>query len=170
MKVSLFYGKKCESTAGRQGYVISVNASGMKLVSLTCADDGEREFTVDIKNVKGFKSKIYFTEGKRPAETGTPLRLGKPVYDCEGNFVGKLTDFTVENDKITFAHVGSKKFSAKDMVCGDAVIIKNSAGILKDNVKKNGKVIIKRGTPLSDEICEKARRHGEYVQTKLKTI
>lgn len=170
MKVSLFYGKKCESTAGKSGYVISVNANGMKLVSLTCADEGEREFTVDVKNIKGVKNKIYYTESKHPAENGAPLRLGKPVYDCEGNFVGKLTDFTVENDAITFAHVGSKKFAAEDIVCGDAVIIKNSAGILKDNVKKNGKVIIKRGTPLSEEVARKAQRHGEYVQTRLKTI
>lgn len=170
MKVSLFYGKKCESTTGRQGYVIGVNASGLRLVSLTCADDGEKEFTVDVKNVRRVGNKVYYIEGQRPDESGTPLRLGKPVYDYEGNYIGKLTDFTAEHGKIIFAHVGSRKFDAADIVCGDAVIVKNSAAILKDNVKKNGKVIIKRGTPLSDDIAEKARRHGEYVQTKLKTI
>ena len=170
MKVSLFYGKKCESVTGRTGYVIGVNASGMRLVSLTCADDGEREFTVDVQSIKSVKNKIYFVEGKRPDDRGTPLRLGKPVYDCGGRYIGRLTDFTIERGEIIYAHVGNKKFCAADIACGDAVIIKNSAGILKDNVKKNGKVIIKRGTPLSEDVIEKACRHGEYVQTRLKTI
>ena len=50
------------------------------------------------------------------------------------------------------------------------MIIKNSAQILKSDVKKGNRVIIKRGTPLTPEILDKARKKGEYVQTKLKTI
>ena len=170
MKVSLFYGKKIESTAGSSGYVICVNVSGWKLVSLTCADGNEKLFTVRVESVKSVKDKLVYTDKCNTVKDATPLRLGKPVFDCEGTYLGKLTDFSVEKNIITYAHVGTKKFSADDIVCGDAVLVKSSARILKSNVKKNGKVLIKRGTPLTPELVKKAQNMGEYVQTNLKTI
>ena len=101
---------------------------------------------------------------------GAPLRLGKPVFDCEGAYLGRLTDFTAEKNVLLFAHSGAKKFSADDIVCGDAVIVKSSARVLKSDVKKNGRIIIRKGTPLTPETLEKAEKHGEYVQANLKTF
>ena len=47
MKVSILYGKETLSTAGKKGYVLSVNVSGGKIVSYTCADENEKRFTID---------------------------------------------------------------------------------------------------------------------------
>ena len=170
MKLSVYYGKKIESAEGRCGYVLCVNAEGGKLQSLTCADADEREFFVDVKSIKSVKTKILYKGEEIKESSARPLRLGKPVFDCEGNYLGKLTDYTVENNTVTFAHIGNKKFSADDLVSGDAVIIKSSARVLKSDVKKNGRVIIKRGTSLTGEVLEKAQKHGEYVQASLKSI
>lgn len=169
MKISTFYGKKISSRAGKDGYVLCVYAEGAKLCRLVCADEGERKFEVDFKNLTVTKNRLIYKEGK-PEVCGLPLRLGKPVFDYEGNYLGKLTDLSFEKDELTFAHVGNLKFSVNDIVYGDAVIVKNSARILKSNVKKNGRVLIKRGTPLTPEIILKALKNGEYVQTNLKTI
>lgn len=169
MKISTFYGKKITSRSGTCGYVLGVYASGAKLCRLVCADENERKFEADFKNLTVTRSTLKFKEGK-PEVCGDLIRLGKPVFDYEGKYLGKLTDLSFEKDSLTFAHVGSLKFSVNDVVFGDAVIVKNSARILKSNVKKNGKVIIKRGTPLTPDIILKAQKQGEYVQTNLKTI
>ena len=169
MKVSVYFGKETLSTAGKKGYVISVNISGGKIVSFTCADENEKRFLIDADSVKSVKKKVIYTEGGKAA-AGTPLRLGVPVYDCEGNLIGKLTDFIVEKNTLVTACAGTKKYAADDVVCKDAVIIKSSAKILKSDVKKNGRVILKKGTSLSAETLKKAEKAGEYIQANLKTI
>ncbi len=169
MKVSILYGKETLSTAGKKGYVLSVNVSGGKIVSYTCADENEKRFTIDADSVKSVKEKIVYVDGGKGA-AGAPLRLGKPVFDCEGAYLGRLTDFTAEKNVLLFAHSGAKKFSADDIVCGDAVIVKSSARVLKSDVKKNGRINIRKGTPLTPETLEKAEKHGEYVQANLKTF
>lgn len=168
MKLSLFYGKQIKSAAGRTGYVISVHALGGKIVGLGCADGDEKEFFADADGAKISKGKITFKKESKTA--GTPVRLGIPVFDCEGAYLGRLTDFIVEKNILTFALVGNKKFSADDIVCGDAVIVKSCARVLKSDVKKNGKILIRRGNPLTPEALKKAQDNGEYVQANLKTI
>ena len=169
MKISQLCGKKVLSTAGKRGYVVSATVEDTKLASLVCADEDEKEFVIDAANVKSIKDKVIFKDEKSKIR-GEHLRLGKPVYDCTGNFLGILTDFTAERNELVYAHVGKKKFSASDLVCGDAVIVKSSARVLKSDVKKNGRVIIRKGTPLTPEVAEKAQKHGELIQTNLKTI
>lgn len=170
MKLSSIYGKKVLSTAGKEGYVLGVYADGNAVDCLICADENENEFTVGAESIKSFKGKILFKEGGRAQVGGKPLALGKPVFDCAGDYFGTLTDFTVEKNRLKLAHVGNKKFSCDDIIVGDAVIIKSSARILKSDVKKGNRVIIKRGTPLTPEVLKKAQKKGEYVQTNLKTI
>ena len=165
MKISQLFGKKVLSTAGKRGYVVSATVEDTKLASLVCADEDEKEFVIDAANVKSIKDKVIFKDEKSKIR-GEHLRLGKPVYDC----TGILTDFTAERNELVYAHVGKKKFSASDLVCGDAVIVKSSARVLKSDVKKNGRVIIRKGTPLTPEVAEKAQKHGELIQTNLKTI
>ena len=170
MKLSNIYGKKVLSTAGKAGYVLGVFADKNEIECLICADEDENEFTIDVKNIKSIKDKILFKEGKSEAKGTKLIRLGIPVYDCEGEFFGKLTDFTFSKNTLSQAHVGNKKFSLKDLVLGDIVIIKNTARIVKSDVKSGGRVIIKKGTPLSEQLLKKAQKKGEYVQTNLKTI
>ncbi len=170
MKLSQVFGKPVESRAGRSGYVISVNACGNKITSFTCADNDELEFIIPAENIGSIKDTVTYTRIGDTAEGGKSVRLGKPVFDCEGNFVGKLTDVTFDKLTITHIYVGNKKFSADDVICGDAVIIKNSVRFLKSDVVKNGKIIFRRGTPMTEGVAEKAQLVGEYVQTNLKTI
>ncbi|MDE6598281.1 MAG: hypothetical protein K2K60_06550 [Clostridia bacterium] len=170
MKVSLFYGMKVESSSGKRGYVISVNVNGGRLECLVCADEDENEFSVDVKNIISVKESIKFEDRESAIKASTPLRLGKPVYDNDGMYMGTLTDFSVEKNVLSAAFVGRKKFSADDLVCGDAVIVKSKARVLKSDVKKDGRVILKRGTPLTPEVLQKAQQEGEYVQTNLKTL
>ena len=170
MKISQVFGKPVESASGRSGYVLSVNACGNKITSLTCADRDELEFDIPAKSIKNIKDKITYSYGGRRGDGEKSVRLGKPVFDCEGNFIGKLTDITFDKFVITHIYVGNRKFSADDVICGDAVIIKSNVRFLKSDVIKNGKIIFKRGTPLTDDVAEKAQLVGEYVQTNLKTI
>lgn len=168
MKISDLYGFRTESAQGKKGYIISVNVDNKKIVSYTCADDDENEFLVNADKVKFAKDKLIHVE--EMAQDGKPLRLGKKIYDCEGNYLGRLTDFTFKKNTLLFAYSEKQKFSADDIVCGDIVIVKNSARILKSDVVKNGKIIIKKGTALDKEVLKKAVKSGVGVQANLKTI
>ncbi len=55
------------------------------------------------------------------------------------------------------------------MLTGDVAIVKRVKRI-KADVVKDGKVIIKKGTPLTAEVLASAEAQGEYVQTNLKSI
>ena len=91
-------------------------------------------------------------------------------YGSDGKYLGALGDLVWDGCKLSAAVVGKRKFSANEFVCGDAVIIKHQARVLKSDVKKDGRVIIRRGTSVTPEVLEKARKEGEYIQTNLKTI
>ncbi len=170
MNISDFYGKRVESRNGRTGYVISVNACGGKVVCLVCADDDEKEFIIDVKNIVSYGETVIFDDRESVIRNSVPLRLGKPVYNCDGKYLGALGDLVWDGCKLSAAVVGKRKFSANEFVCGDAVIIKHQARVLKSDVKKDGRVIIRRGTSVTPAVLEKARKEGEYIQTNLKTI
>ena len=154
MKLSLFYGKKVVSTDGKCGYVLSVNANGGVLECLRCADEDENEFYIDIKNIVSVGDKIIYEDRARAIKASKPLRLGCAGYDERGVFLGNVTE---------------KNYPAAGIECGDAVIVKNCVK-LKSDVKKDGKVIIKKGEALSKETVNKAVEAGEFVQTTMKTI
>lgn len=169
MKLSQLFGKKVYGKGG-SGYVLGVNAAGRKIEGFTCADADDTEFFIPLQNVKSVKAGISYTERGEARADLTPLRLGKPVFDGAGNFVGKLTDMIIENNEVITLVSGNKKIPADKAVCGDAVIVNSSVRFLKSDVKRNGKTIFRKGTPVTEEIAQKARLAGEYVQTNLKTI
>ena len=170
MKISLLFGKKVESNTGKPGYILRINAVDNEIIGFTCADGDEREFDIPVRNIKSIKNTVtYSFEGKREGNAKS-LTLGKSVYDCEGNFIGNLCEIVTEKYKIISFVVGNKKFSADDVICGDVIIIKNSVKFLKSDVKKKGKIIFRKGTPITDEIALKAQKAGEYVQTNLKSM
>lgn len=170
MKISLLFGKRVESTVGKSGYVLRVNAIGKDIAGFTCADGDEREFFIPVQNIKSIKNTVTYTNAGKPAGNELSLSLGRPVFDCEGSFIGNLNEIVTEKYKIISFVVGNKKFSADDVIYGDGVIIKNSVKFLRSDVKKGNKIIFRKGTPVTDEIERKARLVGEYVQTNLKTI
>ena len=170
MKISQLFGKKVESASGKSGFVLRVNGIENDITSFTCVDDDEQEFDIPVKNIRSVKNAVTYSYTGKHGGNEKSISLGKPVFDCEGNFVGVLDEIIYEKYKIVSIVVGNKKFPAEDVICGDAVIIKSSIRFLKSDVKKNGRILFRKGTPLSKEIAEKAQLCGEYVQTNLKTI
>ena len=170
MKISGLFGKKVERAYGKSGYILRVNAIENNVTSFTCVDGDEQEFCIPVKNIKSIKSTVTYSYPGKHDVSEKSISLGKPVFDCEGNLVGTLSEMITEKYRIVAAVAGNRKFSAEDVICGDAVIIKSHIRFLKSDVKKNGKIIIKKGTPLSADVAEKAQLAGEYVQANLKTI
>ena len=169
MVVSEIYGKKIESTNGKKGYVISVNANAGVLVCFICADENEKEFAVDVKNVICIGEKIIYEDRENVIKSSTPLRLGRAGFDEQGKYLGVLEEYTFKNNKLSRIKIGKKNYPAEGVVCGDVVIVKG-AKRLKYDVVKDGKVIIKKGTRVTDGLLKNAEKQGEYIQTNLKSI
>lgn len=170
MKLSFFIGKQILSADGKTGYIVSVNAVGDKAVSLKCVDGNEREFIADIRDVICTGVQVVYKDSLKQVPTGTPVRLGKPVFDYDGKYIGAVEDYILEGNSLAYAVIGKVKISVSDLNLGDAIIIKPEARILRGDVKKRGRVLIKCGTPISDEVIKKAQSAGEYVQTELKSL
>lgn len=169
MNVSLLYGKKVVSTEGRRGYVISVNAAAGRIECLTCADEDENEFLIDMKNVLKIGDTILFEDRDRAIKSAKPVLLGRAGYNEAGDFLGTLEDMTYSGNKILKVKIGKKSYQANELTYGDVVITRN-AKKLKSDVLKDGKVLIKKGTPLTGKILSYAEKEGELVQTNLKSI
>ena len=164
MKVSDLYGKKIESTAGKKGYIISVNANAGRLECLICADEDENEFAVDINSIVSVENnKIIYEDRESAIKAAKPLRLENGAY------LGFLEEYTFSKNKLLKAKIGKKTYPADSVLTGDVAIVKRVKRI-KADVVKNGKVIIKKGTPLTAEVLASAEAQGEYVQTNLKSI
>lgn len=170
LKVSLLYGKPVESTDGKKGYVISVNELNGRIECLICADCDEKEFTVDARNIVKIGAAVVFEDRESAINNSRPIRLGIPSFDTEGRYLGTLSDFSIEKDMLASAYIGRKKYPAADVACGDAAILKRQTRVLKSDVVKDGRIILKRGEPLTRENLLLAQNAGEYIQTNLKSI
>lgn len=169
MKISELYGKTVRSTAGKRGYVIAVKANGNKLECLVCADENENEFTVDINNVIKFGDTVIFNDRESAMKSATSVRLGRASYDESGKYLGNLEEYHFEGNTLLKAKIGKKNYSAEELTCGDAVIVKKLKR-LKGAVIKEGKIIIKKGAYLTGEVLNEAKQQGEYIQTRMKSI
>ena len=169
MNVSLLYGKKVVSTEGRKGYVISVNAADGKIECLTCADEDENEFYIDMKNVLKIEDTILFEDREWAIKNAKPIRLGRASYDDNGMYLGNLEDVSCSGKRMLKVKIGKKNYSPNTLIYGDVVIAKRTKK-LKSDVVKEGVVIIKRGTPVTGEVLKKAEEEGELIQTNLKSI
>ncbi|MDE7167360.1 MAG: hypothetical protein K2O28_00765 [Clostridia bacterium] len=169
MNVSMLYGKKVISTEGRKGYVISVNAAAGKIECLTCADEDENEFHIDMKNVLKIDETILFEDRERAIKAAKPIRLGRASYDDGGIYLGNLEDMSYSGKRILRVKIGKKSYSPSELIYGDVVIAKKTKR-LKSDVIKDGVVIIKKGTPVTGEVLKKAEKAGELIQTNLKSI
>ena len=170
MKISFLFGKRVESASGKSGYILRVNGTESDITSFTCVDSDEQEFDIPVKNIKSIKNTVTYSCAGKYGGMQRSLTLGKPVFDCAGNFVGNLSEIVTEKYRIAYILAGNKKFSAEDVICGDAVIIKSNVKFLRSDVKKNGRILFRKGTPVNEEVVQKAQLAGEYVQTNLKTL
>lgn len=169
MNVSEFYGKKTVSTNGKTGYVLSVNAAAGKIVCLVCADEDEKEFTIDVKNVISIGEKIIYEDRESAIKSSVPVRLGRAGFDDSGKYLGEVEDFTFNKDTLQKAKIGNKSYPASGLIYGDVILVKRNKR-LKSDVVKDGKVIIKKGTPLTEKVLSSAEKQGEYIQTNLKSL
>ena len=169
MKLSQFYGKKILSTAGREGYIISVGANADRSLSFLCADLNEREFTVDMESVLRLGDYVIYEDSENAKRATVPLRLGRACFDTSGKYLGNLEDFTVSRGKLKTAKIGKKNYPAEGLITGDVIIVRELRR-LKSDVIKGGKTLFKKGTFVTDEVLDEAAAEGEYVQTTLKTI
>ncbi len=170
MKISDFYGKKTVSTEGKRGYVVSVNISGGKAECLICADSDENEFAIDIRNVLRIgENKIIYEDRQTAISRAKPVRLGSPGFDESGNFLGTLADVSFNKNGLLSAKIGKKNYPADRIVSGDVIIVKNVKTV-KSDVTKDGKIIIKKGTPVTEDVLKTAENQGEYVQLTMKSI
>lgn len=169
MNVSEIYGKKIESTAGKKGYVISVNAIDGVLECFICADENEKEFAVDVKNIVSIGEKIVYEDRENTFKKSKPLRLGRAGFDEHGKYLGILEEYSFKGNKLSKIKIGKKNYPAEGIICGDVIIVRG-AKRLKFDVIKDGKIIIKKGTPVTGNLLKSAEKQGEYVQTNLKSI
>lgn len=167
MKLSSLLGKQVLSTAGRQGYVISLHADKDLAVFLRCADEKEREFYVKYTDVLSFGDKIIFEEQNfnSPART---LKIGKPCYDFTGAYMGAAREYTAAGGRLKSVKIGNKNFRAEGLIIGDAILF--DAPELKEDVIKNGRTVFKKGEKVTEELLSRAAEMGEYVQTRLKSM
>lgn len=170
IKLSTLLGKIVESRDGKRGYIVSVNGAEGEIKCVICADENENRFCIAADNILFVREKVTFKEGRCSSAGTQSIRLGRACFDCEGRYLGTLTDIVLDGNNITSAFIGRKKYSAQDIAFGDAVIVKRSARKLLSNVEKDGKVLIRRGTALTPEVLERARENGEYIQTNLKSL
>lgn len=168
MKVSSIYGKRILSTSGKCGYVISVNA-GEQSIFFVCADDNEKEFCVDMASVISVGDKIIYDGTECVSQNAVPLRLGRAGFDIQGNYLGKLEDFTVMGKQLKTAKIGKKNYPVEGLIFGDVIIVKNVRRLNCD-VVKNGNTLFKKGTVVTDGVLAEAAAAGEYVQTTLKSL
>ncbi len=169
MKISDIYAKTVVSDAGKKGYIISVHAYKGKLVYLTCADENEKEFTVDMRDILSIGENIVYEDRATAVKKSLPIRLGCAAFNESGKYLGNLEEVTFDKNRLQKAKIGKKNYPAEAVICGDIAIVK-SLKRLKSDVVKDGKVIFKKGTFVTDEVLKRAESEGEYVQTTVKSI
>lgn len=169
MNISEFYGKKIVSDGGREGYVVSVNGGAGRVECLICADGDENEFTVDARDIVSVGNKIVYEDRAKAIKSARPIRLGRAGFDENGTFLGTVEDMEFKNGKLLKTRIGRKSYPADKLIYGDVIIVKGLKK-LKSDVVKDGKVLIKKGTPVTGKVLEKAAENGEYIQTNLKTL
>ncbi len=168
MKLSEFFGKRIFSVAGKEGYVIGVGVQD-GAIYLNCADCDEREFTVDMQCVLSVRECIIFNGFTARPQNAVPVRLGRACFDTQGRFLGGLADMTLAGGKFKSARIGKKNYPAEAIVSGDIIIVKDMPR-LSLPVEKEGKTLFKKGAFVTPDMLDEAAAHGEYVQTRLKSL
>ncbi|MCD8309578.1 MAG: hypothetical protein LUD19_06965 [Clostridia bacterium] len=170
MKVSELIGSIIKNTDGSVcGYVCGVYSRENKIEYLACADGSEREFKADFRDVKLCGGEVIFNDRKTGKASLKQVRLGIPAYSEEGKFLGFISEVNIQRGNITNYVIGGKRYSPATLNVADAAIVKRRR-TLKEDVVKNGTVIIKKGTEVTAPCLQTAQNAGEYIQTQLKSL
>jgi uncharacterized protein YrrD len=174
-KLSELFGKCVEEKGGKVGYILGVIAENNKIARIVCADENEKKFFVPFCNLQSFGEKLIFEKATKTEKSQRrkgeekSLRLGIPAFDFCGRYLGILSDYLYEADTIKCGVIGGKVIPFSRLFVGDIVLV-NLEHCVKCDVVKGDEVLLKRGSPLSKFALEKVKAHGEYIQTKLKSL
>lgn len=127
MKLSELIGAPVLDPAGKRiGYVKSIYASKTleALASLGCATEEEEEFFVPARAVLGTGEAVTVGKARLKAPAGVPSPIGKAVFDCRGNYLGRASELIAEREGALLVR-GRLPLALplKSLAAGDAVIL-----------------------------------------------
>jgi hypothetical protein len=126
MKISELYGKRVESEDKlTNGFIMGVRHDGGKIRFLHCFDNDDKEFFIDVSDLTQRDGQLIFKKTARVEKSCLSIRLGSPIYSDKGKFLGRLTDAECTNFTIKSAFADNKKYPAKRVIFGDAIIVKS---------------------------------------------
>ncbi|MGN0804728.1 MAG: hypothetical protein ACI4MS_05040 [Candidatus Coproplasma sp.] len=127
MKISQLYGKKITATNNaKQGVIFAVSCHKKAIDGYICFDENEKEFFANAKNSHITGDVVTFENLGKESKDSFRLRLGLPVYNQDGKFLGNLCDCIIKGGVITGAVCGNKRLPFCDLTFGDAVILKDT--------------------------------------------
>ena len=125
MKISEIYGKAIASVSGkRRGVILGALYENDTVKWLICCDEEEKRFCVAAENLIAPSGDTRFSKAEKALKNAPSLKLGKGVYNAQGNFLGYLEDCILSGFKITYAVVGGKKIPFENLTVGDICLIK----------------------------------------------
>lgn len=126
MKASEIYCAKIASKDKKiRGYIMAVSCVKDTIEGYICCDERENEFFAESAGTKFSESGATFLLTGKENKKGYRLRLGQAVYSQNGKFLGHVDDYSIKGSRITFAHVGKRKFAYDRLTIGDIIILKD---------------------------------------------
>jgi hypothetical protein len=124
MKVSWLIGRAIQSSDKKKhGYVLAVCVANGNVVSLLCADEHEKEFVVDVKDITAFAESLVFEDRTALLRQAKPVQLGKQSYNANGQYLGVLTDYEWENGTLASAIIDGKPYAPNLVKVGDIALV-----------------------------------------------
>jgi hypothetical protein len=124
MKVSWLIGRAIQSSDKKKhGYVLAVCVANGNVVSLLCADEHEKEFVVDVKDITAFAESLVFEDRSAILKAAVPVQLGKQSYNANGQYLGVLTDYEWDNGTLANAIIDGKPYAPNLVKVGDIALV-----------------------------------------------
>lgn len=109
----------------KRGYILAISCVKDMIEGYICCNEHENEFFAESAGAKFLNGSATFLVTGKENKKGYRLRLGQPLYTDNGKFIGHVDDFTIKGNRITFAHVGNRKFAFDRLVFSDVAILKS---------------------------------------------
>jgi hypothetical protein len=132
MNLTWLIGRPVECcNSDKSGYVLAACVLQDRVEFLLCADEHEKEFKIDVKDILSWGERIVYEDRARIEKEAKPVELGKQCFDITGNFLGILKDYTIDDGKLQTAHIGNLSLSPEALTVGDVVLI-SDRGVTPD--------------------------------------
>ncbi len=109
----------------KRGYIMSVCCVKDMIEGYICCDEKENEFFAESAGTEFSGGVATFLLTGKENKKGYRLKLGMPLYSEAGRFLGHIDDYTIKNNRLSFAHVGKRKFAFVRLIIGDVAILKD---------------------------------------------